>query len=255
MIQQAKMATAAIVLIFMASAVSYANNQIDPAQYPETITVMAESKETATKDLGTTFTHKPKTNILGRPETDIVGRPTGASTTIATTHVEHSTYCQAHGTIKDITYVMNGRTNAPCIPFGTFKAKITKGQYIDVLVTEPNGNQYSVGFEIVQAERAPVNDEAKPVPQASAPVVAAASQIQPQPTSTVPPAVSQPQPATADVAPKPDVSVAEAARQAVSPRPFTKRRRKRSETILHRRSSSSVKVPQYHWVRPGFVYS
>jgi hypothetical protein len=73
----AKIATAAIALVLMASAVSHANNQIDPALYPETIVVMAESKETVTKDLGTTYTHKPKTNILGRPETDIVGRPTG----------------------------------------------------------------------------------------------------------------------------------------------------------------------------------
>jgi hypothetical protein len=117
---------------------------------------------------------------------------------------------------------MNGRANAPCIPFGTFKAKITNGEYIDVLVNEPNGNQYSVGFEIVQAERnpAPVNgDEARPAPQASAPVVAVASQIQPsKPTSTtaVSPAAAQPQPATPDAAPaaKPEVSVAEAARQA-----------------------------------------
>jgi hypothetical protein len=45
---------------------------------------MAESKETATKDLGTTYTH-----ILGRPETDIVGRPTGATQTVAKTRVEH----------------------------------------------------------------------------------------------------------------------------------------------------------------------
>src|SRR5450432_2184762 len=106
---------------------------------------MAESKETVTSDLGTTYTSKPKTNILGRPETDIVGRPTGATKTVANTHVQHSTYCQAHVTIKDITYVINGRRNAPCVPLGTFKAKITNGQYIDILVTQPIGNTYSVG--------------------------------------------------------------------------------------------------------------
>lgn len=48
----AKVAAALIAVLFVACAACYANNQIDPAQYPETITVMAESKETATKDLG-----------------------------------------------------------------------------------------------------------------------------------------------------------------------------------------------------------
>ena len=219
----AKVAAALIAAVFVACAACYANNQIDPAQYPETITVMAESKETATKDLGTTFTHKPKTNILGRPETDIVGRPTGATQTVAKTRVEHWTYCQAHATIKDITYVMNGRANAPCIPFGTFKAKITNGQYIDVLVTEPNGNQYSVGFEIIQAEKklATVSgDETKIPPQASTPVVAAVPQIQSQqPAGTQPvPTVSQSKPPTTDAdaetKPASEASVAEAARQA-----------------------------------------
>jgi len=47
----AKVAAALIAVVFVACAACYANNQIDPAQYPETITVMAESKETATKDL------------------------------------------------------------------------------------------------------------------------------------------------------------------------------------------------------------
>ena len=72
-------------LSFIAAVGIYANDQINPAQYPETVTVTAESKETATADSGTTYTSKPKTNLLGRPETDIVGRPTGATTTVAHT--------------------------------------------------------------------------------------------------------------------------------------------------------------------------
>jgi hypothetical protein len=146
-----RQATVAIVLLF-ASVVCQANqkkDQIDPAQYTETITVMAESHET--KDMGTTYTSKPKTGLLGGPQTDLAGRPTGAVKTTATNHVQH--YCQARATIKDITYIMNGRANAPCIPLGTFKAKVTNGQYIDVLVTEANGNQYSVGFAIASAEQ------------------------------------------------------------------------------------------------------
>jgi hypothetical protein len=156
-----------MILIFAASVCA---NQIDQTPYTETITVMQESKETFTKDLSTTYTHKPKTNILGQPETDLAGRPTGASKTTAITRVEHSTYCQAHGTIKDVAYVLNGRANAPCIPFGTFKAKITNGQYIDILVTEPNGNIYSVGFEIVQAEKiTPAAPQAQPTAPAAPP--------------------------------------------------------------------------------------
>jgi hypothetical protein len=36
---------------------------------------------------------------------------------------------------------------------GTFKIKISNGQYIDILVTQQGGNPYSVGFEIIRSER------------------------------------------------------------------------------------------------------
>jgi hypothetical protein len=171
-------------MIFIAAVGIYANDQINPAQYPETVTVMAESKETATADSGTTYISKPKTNILGRPETDIVGRPTGATRTTAHTHVEHWTYCQAQVTIKDITYLINGRRNAPCVPLGTFKAKITNGQYIDILVTQQGGNLYSVGFEIIRSERnlVPASGESTALPnpqqkEEATPAVASAPEV------------------------------------------------------------------------------
>jgi hypothetical protein len=165
MLKKIAVDVAVIGIIFIAALGVCANDQINPAQYPETVTVMAESNETATADSGTTYASKPKTNILGRPETDIVGRPTGATTTVAHTHVGHWTYCQAQVTIKDITYLINGRRNAPCVPLGTFKAKITNGQYIDILVTQQGGNPYSVGFEIIRSERnLPTSSESTALP-------------------------------------------------------------------------------------------
>jgi hypothetical protein len=83
------------------------------------------------------------------------------------------------------------------------------GKYIDILITRPDGSQYSVGLEIVQAEIVP-----KPAAQPATPAQPQ-SETQPQQAQvTVQPIqnaiVSQP----ANSKAIPEVSVAEAARQA-----------------------------------------
>ena len=37
-------------------------------------------------------------------------------------------------TAGDIAYTLNGREGAPGIPFGTWKAKITNGKYMDIMI-------------------------------------------------------------------------------------------------------------------------
>jgi hypothetical protein len=74
--------------------------------------------------------------------------PTEKQTKTAT-----GSYMQVIVTASDIAYTLNGREGAPGIPFGMWKAKITKGKYMDIMIVREDKSTYSMGFEIVGADR------------------------------------------------------------------------------------------------------
>jgi hypothetical protein len=111
----------------------------DPNQFPETVKVISETKET--NDKGDTMTtYRPQPSILNQhPKTQ----------TTVKHHVE--TYYQCKVQIGDTLYAINGKSGGPGVPLGTFKAKIVN-QYMDIYIVDQNG-PYVLGFEIVGAEK------------------------------------------------------------------------------------------------------
>jgi hypothetical protein len=112
----------------------------DPNQFPETVKVISETKET--NDKGDTLTtRQPQPTILDQ---NLKTR------TIVKHNVE--TYYQCKVQIGDTLYTINGKSGGPGVPLGTFKAKLTNGQYMDIYIVDNNG-PYVLGFEIVGAEK------------------------------------------------------------------------------------------------------
>jgi len=137
-------------MVFAAVLIPAAYGQKQPPdanQFPETVKVISETKET--NDKGDTMsTHRPQPTILDRnPKTR----------TTVEHHVE--TYYQCKVQVGDTLYTINGRKGAPGVPLGTFKAKITN-QYMDIYIVDQNG-PYVLGFEIVGAEKV-TSEEKKP---------------------------------------------------------------------------------------------
>lgn len=110
-----------------------------PNQYPETVKIISETKESLDKgDVVTT--RRPQPSILNpNPSTRTVVKP------------RTETYYQCKVQIGDTLYTINGKSGGPGVPLGTFKAKIVN-QYMDIYIVDQNG-PYVLGFEIVGAEK------------------------------------------------------------------------------------------------------
>jgi hypothetical protein len=98
----------------------------DPNQFPETVKIISETKESLDKgDVATTQRVRP--SILDpNPKTRTVVKPRTA------------TYYQCKVQVGDMLYTINGKSGGPGVPFGTFKAKITN-QYMDINIADQNG--------------------------------------------------------------------------------------------------------------------
>ncbi len=115
------------------------NDPPDPKQFPETVKVISETKQSV--DNGSTVTTKrvQPTILNPTPRTQSVVKPNVQS------------YYQCTVQIGDMLYTINGKAGGPGVPLGTFKARITN-QYMDIYIVDKNG-PYVLGFEIAGAEK------------------------------------------------------------------------------------------------------
>ena len=154
-------------VILVSSILSSAAAQApDPKQFPETVRVISETKESV--DKGSTTTTKRISPMIPcnlniqacRDKLQSVTKPNVQG------------YYQAKVQIGDMLYTINGKSGGPGVPFGTFKARITN-QYMDIYIFDQNG-PYVLGFEIVGAE--------KIEPQQPSPAPTSITQEKPTPT-------------------------------------------------------------------------
>jgi hypothetical protein len=115
------------------------NDPPDPKQFPETVKVISETKQTVDKGSTVTTRSVQPTILNPTPRTKSVVKPSIQS------------YYQVVVEIGETRYTVNGKAGAPGVPFGTFKGRITN-QYLDIYIVDQNG-LYVLGFEIVGAEK------------------------------------------------------------------------------------------------------
>jgi hypothetical protein len=130
----------ALFLLLGIPSVTSAQNPNDPTTYPETIVVNSSKVET---EVVGSATQEQRPPLFPSP---VPERPT------VTTKNKTETYYILVGVIGDTQYTLQG---GPGVPLGTFKAKITNGQYADILVTRGDGSRYNVGFKIIGQEKIP----------------------------------------------------------------------------------------------------
>ncbi len=154
-------------VILVSSIVSSAAAQApDPKQFPETVKVISETKESV--DKGSTTTTKRISPMI--PCNLNIQACRDKLQSVTKSNVQG--YYQAKVQIGDMLYTINGKSGGPGVPFGTFKARITN-QYMDIYIVDQNG-PYVLGFEIVGAE--------KIEPQQPSPAPTSITQEKPTPT-------------------------------------------------------------------------
>lgn len=162
--------------ILVAAFVSMAVVQIaaaqapDPNQFPLTVKVISETKESI--DKGATTTTRRVSPVIPCN----LNIPACKDKLQSVTKSNVQGYYQVKAQIADMLYTINGKSGGPGVPFGVFKARITN-QYMDIYIVDQNG-PYVLGFEIVGAEKT----EAEPSP---APIPASTTQGKPAPTDVV----------------------------------------------------------------------
>jgi hypothetical protein len=116
------------------------SNCLDPSNYPQTITITVSRIEdvvTGSKaDVKTTQPVFP--GPLNQPKTVVKQQNT------------HATRYIVVGIIDGVQYTLQSNPGAL---LGTYKARITNNQYIDILIVEPSGRSYNVGTKILEAEK------------------------------------------------------------------------------------------------------
>lgn len=118
------------------------SNCLDPSNYPQTITITVSKIEdivTGSKAKIAT-TQPPYPGPLNQPETRVKQQDT------------HATRYIVVGVIDGVQYTLQSNPGAMV---GTYKARITNGQYIDILMVEPSGRTYNVGTKILEQEQLP----------------------------------------------------------------------------------------------------
>src|SRR6266404_4431325 len=156
-------------VILVSSIVSSAAAQApDPKQFPETVKVISETKESV--DKGSTTTTKRISPMI--PCNLNIQACRDKLQSVTKSNVQG--YYQAKVQIGDMLYTINGKSGGPGVPLGTFKARITN-QYMDIYIVDKNG-PYVLGFEIAGAEKI---ESAKPEAATSPEQVANADIVNP----------------------------------------------------------------------------
>lgn len=145
----------------------------DPNQFPLTVKVVSETKESI--DKGATTTTRRVSPVI--PCNLNIAACRDKLQSVTKSNVQ--TYYQAKAQIGDTVYTINGRSGGPGVPFGTFKARIAN-QYMDIYIVDQNGS-YVLGFEIVGAEKLEPQPSTAPANFAAAPT-ANTTQDKPAPT-------------------------------------------------------------------------
>jgi hypothetical protein len=117
------------------------SNCLDPSNYPQAITITVSKVE----DVVTGSTANVKTN---RPLFDNPLNPQ-PKTTINQRDM-HGTRYIVIGVIDGVQYTLQSNPGAL---LGTYKARITNNQYIDILIVESSGRSYNVGTKILEQEK------------------------------------------------------------------------------------------------------
>ena len=115
---------------------------LDPSNYPQTITItVSKSEDVVTGSRAETKTTQPTfPGPLNQPKT------------VVKQHDTHATRYIVVGVIDGVQYTLQSNPGASV---GTYKARITNNQYIDILIVEPSGRSYNVGTKILEAEKLP----------------------------------------------------------------------------------------------------
>src|SRR5690349_4336699 len=104
----------------------------DPNQFPETVKVISETKESI--DSGTTTTTRRVSPVI--PCDLNIAACRDKLKSVSKSNVQ--SYYQCKVQIRDMIYTINGKSGGPGVPLGTFKAKITN-QYMDIYIVDQNG--------------------------------------------------------------------------------------------------------------------
>jgi len=116
------------------------SNCLDPSNYPQTITITISKTEDVVTgsraDIKTT--HPVFPGPLNQPKTVVKQQDT------------HATRYIVVGVIDGVQYTLQANLGAL---LGTYKARITNNQYIDILIVEPSVRSYNVGTKILEQEK------------------------------------------------------------------------------------------------------
>ncbi len=157
-----KCAALGLLLATNLAAVFARNDPPDPKQFPETVKIISETKQSVDKGSTVTTKRVQPTILNSTPRTQSVVKPNVQS------------YYQCTVQIGGMLYTINGKAGGPGVPLGTFKARITN-QYMDIYIVDKNG-PYVLGFEIAGAEKI---ESAKPEAATSPEQVANADIVNP----------------------------------------------------------------------------
>jgi hypothetical protein len=125
------------------------SNCLDPSNYPQTITITDSKVEDVVT--GSQAEIKTKEPLYPGPFTQ--------PKTVVKQQDTHATRYIVVGVIDRVQYTLQSNPGAL---LGTYKARITNGQYIDILIVEPSGRSYNVGTKILEQEKLPVAEPDKP---------------------------------------------------------------------------------------------
>jgi hypothetical protein len=131
----------------------------DPKQFPETVKIISETKQTI--DAGSTTTTRRVSPVV--PCDLNIPSCKGKLQSVTKSNVQ--SFYQVKAQIGDMLYTINGKSGGPGVPFGTFKARITN-QYMDIYIVDKNG-PYVLGFEIAGAEKVEAQASLPPAQQTS----------------------------------------------------------------------------------------
>jgi hypothetical protein len=115
---------------------------LDPSNFPQTITITVSKVE----DVVTESKADAKTtdNPFGVPFNQ-------TKTTVKQQDTRVNRYIVV-GVIDGVQYTLQSNPGAL---LGTYKARITNNQYIDILIVEPSGRSYNVGTKILEQVKLP----------------------------------------------------------------------------------------------------
>jgi hypothetical protein len=131
------------------------SNCLDPSNYPQTITITDSKVEDVVT--GSKADIKTKQPLFPGGDQTL---PYNQPKTVVKQQDTHATRYLVVGVINGVQYTLQSNPGAL---LGTYKARITNGQYIDILIVDPNGKSYNVGTKILEQEKLPVAAPDKPL--------------------------------------------------------------------------------------------